>query len=192
MSDPKPAPVLPAWLSRAVVALLVVQVGLLWTHGSLLQRQHDDILALREDVQALADSLDQDQDWDSNEADPSPHPARWAEHHGGRKARAVLVRTATEDEPDPALKEAKKDLDATRKSQQDAIAKARDTQEKMSITANIEKAEAKARLETESESWQRWIWLGAAVAVAGLVVRAVLRRRGCDVTARIPDGGSPV
>jgi len=177
MSEPRPAPILPKWLSRSIVALLAVQVGLLWTHGSLLQRQHDDILALREDIQSLADSLDQDQDWDSNEADPSPHPARWARGRDGRPARAAFMRTADE-EGDPALKEAQKDLEAVKKSQQDAIAKARDTQEKMSIAANIEKVDAKARLEAEAEPWMRWLWVGAAVAVAALVARALYRRRG--------------
>jgi len=177
MSEPRPAPPLPKWLSSCIVALLAVQVGLLWTHGSLLQRQHDDILALREDVQALADSLDQDQDWDSNEGDPSPHPARWARGRDGRAVRTAFMRTADE-EADPALKEAQKDLAAVKQSQQDAVAKARDTQEKMSIAANIEKADAKAKLEAEAEPWLRWMWVGAAVTVAALAVRALYRRRG--------------
>jgi ribosomal protein S21 len=176
MSEPHPAPVLPKWLSRSVVTLLALQVGLLWVHGSLLQRQHDDLMALREDVQALADSLDQGQDeWDSNGIEPNP--ARWAGHRNHRTARAAYLR-AEEPEGDQALTELKKDMDQTRKSERDAVAKARDTQEKMSIQANIQKAEDKARAQAETASWMPWVWGAAAVSVVSLLVRALFRRRG--------------
>ena len=182
MNEPHPAPLLPKWLSRSVLALLALQVGLLWVHGSLLQRQHDELMALREDVQALADSLDQDQDeWDSNSIDP--HPARWAGHRGHRTARAAYLRAeetgkAAEGEGDQALTELKKDMDQTRKSERDAVAKARDTQEKMSISANIQKAEDKARAEAVIHDWMPWLWGAVAVSVLALLVRALFRRRG--------------
>jgi hypothetical protein len=182
MSEPNPAPVIPKWLSRTVVALLAVQVALLWTHGSLLQRQHDDIQALREDVQALADSLDQDQDdWDANPIDP--HPARWARRPGRGAVRAAYLRAEESgkppaDEGDESLKDLQKDLANVRQSERDAIAKARQDQEKMSISANIEKAEAKARLDAEAEGWKRWVWVAAAAAGLALLVRALYRRRG--------------
>ena len=181
MSEPQPDPVIPKWLSRSVVVLLAVQVALLWTHGSLLQRQHDDIQALREDVQALADSLDQD--WDGDEADAQPHPARWARHPGRHPVRAARVRMeepgkAPADEGDPALKDLKKDLDTVRQSEQDAIAKARDAQEKLSIQANIEKAEAKATREAAADPWKPWLWVGAAAAAAAVMARSLYRRRG--------------
>jgi hypothetical protein len=184
MSNPNPAPVIPKWLSRSIVTLLALQVGLLWTHGSLLQRQHDDILALRGDIQALAESLDQDQDgWDSNQVDPDPHPARWAGHQGRGPVRTAWLRTqesgkAPADEGDPALRDLKKEQDTVRQSERDAVAKARDAQEKVSIGANIEKAEAKARLEAEGETWKPWLWAGVGVVVVALLVRALYRRRG--------------
>jgi hypothetical protein len=180
MSEPQPVPAFPKWLSRSVVILLAVQVALLWTHGSLLQRQHDDIQSLREDVQALADSLDQD--WDGDEADTQPHPARWARHPGHHPARAARVRMeesgkAPADEGDPALKELKKDLDTVRQSERDALAKARDTQEKLSIQANVDKAEAKAAREAAAAPWQPWLWVGAAAAAAAVLARSLYRRR---------------
>jgi hypothetical protein len=170
------------WLSRSIVILLALQVGLLWTHGSLLQRQHDDIQALREDVQALADSLDQDQDdWDSNEADT--RPARWVRHRGGRPVRAAYLRAeeagkAPADEGDPALTDLQKDTGRVRQSEQEALAKARDAQEKLSIEANIRKAEAQARLQAEADGWKRWVWGAAAVGILALGARALYRRRG--------------
>jgi|GEM_PF-376109 ElaB/YqjD/DUF883 family membrane-anchored ribosome-binding protein len=179
MSEPQPDPVIPKWLSRSVVSLLAVQVALLWTHGSLLQRQHDDIQALREDVQALADSLDQD--WDDDQADPQPHPARWARHHQGRApVRSAYLQAqdpakAPAEEGDPALK---KDLDSVRQSEQDAIAKAHEAQEKLSIQANIDKAEAKAAQEKAADAWKPWLWVGLSAAAVALLARAVLRRRG--------------
>jgi len=179
MSETHPAPVVPKWLSRTVVPLLALQVGLLWTHGSLLQRQHDDIQALREDVQALADSLDQDQDdWDSN--DIGPHPARFARRQGGGMVRTAYLRAeeSGKDEGDQELKDAQKDLANTRQSAQDAVAKARATQEKMSISAAIDKAEAKAKLEAEADTWKPWLWVGVAVVAVALLVRAIFRRRG--------------
>jgi hypothetical protein len=180
MNEPHPAPVLPKWLSRSVVILLALQVGLLWVHGSLLQRQHDDLMALREDVQALADSLDQNEDeWDSNGI--GPNPARWAGHRGHRTARAAYLRTeeaGKAPEGDQALTELKKDTDQVRQSERDAVAKARDTQEKLSISANIQKAEDKARAEAVTHDWMPWVWSAVAATVLALLVRALFRRRG--------------
>jgi len=167
MSDPQPPPSVPKWLSRSVVTLLALQVGLLWVQGSLLQRQHRDLQALREDVQALADSLDQDQDQDSwDDSGIEANPARWTRHRGARVARV------SDDEGD----QAEKDLAQSRQSAQEALAKARDTQEKMSIQANIEKAEAKSR--AEAAPWKPWLWGAVAVSVLSLLVRALFRRRG--------------
>jgi ElaB/YqjD/DUF883 family membrane-anchored ribosome-binding protein len=179
MSDSNTPPVLPKWLSRSVVILLALQVGLLWTHGSLLQRQHDDIQSLREDVQALADSLDQDQDdGDSNEADsgPQPHAARWIRRK--HKARVVRATYAAQDEGDPALKDLNNDQERVRQSERDAIAKARDAQEKLSIQANIQKADAKAQREAQAQPWKPWLWVGGAAAAAILLGRSLYRRRG--------------
>ena len=187
MSTPNPAPGIPKWLSRSIVTLLVVQVALLWTYGSLLQRQHDDIQSLREDVQALADSLYDEGDQDGlDSTDPRPHPAGWAGRSGPRPSRRALRRTVraaflqaqAADEGDPALRDAKKDLDAVRQSEQEALAKARKVQEQLSVAANIQKAEAKALAEARDESWKLWAWAGAGAAVVAVGARSLYRRRG--------------
>ena len=181
MSNPQPPSVLPKWLSRTVVVLLAVQVGLLWTHGSLLQRQHDDIQALREDVQALTDSLydEEDQDgWDSNQANPNPHPARSKGRRGGQPVPVAFMRATGEaDEGDPALKEANKELDASLKSGKEAVVQARKVQEQLSLSANYEKAEARKRQEAETRTWVPWIWAAVAVALGSMLARSLYRRR---------------
>ena len=185
MSEPKPTPVIPGWLSRCVIVLLGLQVALLWTHGSLLQRQHGDILAMREDIQALADSLDQDQDnWDANEAE-APRPARTIlrRHHRAKVVRAALLRVADDakdraDSEDQGLQSLKKDTDAVRQSEQEALAKAHLVQEQLSISENIRKADEKAKLDAATDHWRPWLWAASGLALLGVVARAVLRRRG--------------
>ena len=119
-----------------MVLLLAVQVGLLWTHGSLLQRQHEDIQALREDIQALADSLDQDQDgWDSNDDRPAPGP-RGPRRQAGRPGPGRLVRRM-EARRQGRLRPGRigEEQGPGRRPPvgQEAVAKAREVQEKLSI-----------------------------------------------------------
>ena len=182
MSDPQPAPARPQVAEPQRRILLALQVGLLWIHGSLLQRQHEDIQALREDVQALADSIyeDQDQDgWDSNQADPNPrpHPARW-KGRPGRKIPVALVRAAGEsDEGDPALKEANKELDASLKSGQEAVVKARKVQEQLSLSTSYEQAGARKRMEEAGWRWMPWLGAGIGVGLGAMLLRSFHRRR---------------
>lgn len=183
MSQSNPVPALPRWLSVSIVLLLAAQVGLLWTHGRMLQRQHEDIQALREDVQNLADDLYEDQDgWDSSEDDPNPRPVRAlrprphpraAVRRGGRLAPAAYLQA--QGEGDEATR---KELDATRQSGKDAVAKARKVQGQLSWEENARKAEEKAKLEGAGHSWVTWTWAATGAAVAALAVRALLRRRG--------------
>jgi len=179
--DSAPAPTPSRWPGRAVIILLAVQVGLLWTHGSLLQRQHDDILALREDVQALAESMDDSQDpdsWDTTGIQPARHPAR---RHGGRTVRVAFQQKeqpARDPDADSGDQAASKDLAGSKRSALDALAKARDTQEKLSWTENARKADEQARITAATDTTMRWSWIAAGVLVVALVARAILRRRG--------------
>jgi len=195
MSEPTPTPSLPGWLSRTLVVLLVVQVALLWTHGSMLQRQHDDLEALRGDVQALADSLDQDQDgWDADGGDQDASPVRRAvprpsrvrpgsvrafRRHGLRPGRPALLRVQdpAKAPADPEEQQPAKELDASRKSAQEAVAKARQVQGQLSITENIRKADERAALEGAGSRWLPWLAFGGAAAVLALLGRAWFRRR---------------
>jgi hypothetical protein len=176
-----PTPLFSKWSSRSVIALLTLQVGLLWIHGSLIQRQHDDIQALRGDVQALADSLDQDQDDDDTTG--AARPVRSPVGRHGRVRRVAFQQApepprAAAEPPDPGDSAAAQELEAAKRSAQEAVAKARDTQEKMSIPENIRLADEKARLAAAGKHGPPWPWIGAgAAAVLALWVRAH-RRRG--------------
>ncbi|MGA2079510.1 MAG: hypothetical protein ABSH53_02680 [Holophaga sp.] len=183
MSQPNPTPAYPKWLSVSIVVLLTAQVALLWTHGSMLQRQHEDIQDLREDLQSLAEDLYQDQDgWDSNEEDPNPQPTAMVRHHRpGRSVRAAWMQgqgqqPASGEGEDAQEQAAKKDLDAARQSGQEAVAKAHKVQEQLSLTENARKAEEKAKIMAEGESWRIWMWVGACLAAAALMLRLRLRR----------------
>jgi hypothetical protein len=187
MNEPRPAPAVPKWLSRTVVALLAAQLGLLWTHGSMLQRQHDDLMALREDVQALSDSLDQEQDGlddnggqDSNPAAyPGAAPAHRVRHLRGRRGRSALLRVQ-DPAPEPSDagdQQGAKDLANVRKSAQDAVAQAHKVQEQLSLTENYRKAEEKAKAEGEFKRWLPWAACLGAVGVAAMMLRGWLRSR---------------
>jgi FtsZ-binding cell division protein ZapB len=190
MSQSNPASAIPRWLSVSIIVLLTAQVGLLWTHGSMLQRQHDDIQSLREDLQALADDLYQDQDgWDSSQEDPTPQPARQLNHqrshrqghrHGRALARARFLAQAPAPEQgdqDEATQAARKDMDAARKSERDAVAKARTVQEQLSLSANAAKAEEKAKQEEQGRTWMNWAWAAFAVVCGVALVRVRKVRR---------------
>ena len=166
------------WLGGTVVTLLVLQLGLLWLQGSLVQRQREDILGLREDVQAMAESLDDDQQGQT-ESDGQAvlvHLRAHGRHHPRTRARAVRAMwfqaRADEDEA------VKKDLDHAKQSARDAVAQARDAQQKLSITENIRKAEEKAKVDAEGQKARPWLWAGAGLALLAMIARSILRRRG--------------
>jgi ElaB/YqjD/DUF883 family membrane-anchored ribosome-binding protein len=173
MNAPRPTP-FPQWLSISIVVLLAAQVGLLWTHGSLLQRQHEDIQDLREDVQSLADDLYQDPDGsDSGDGDAGLSPARLLHHH--RRRRPVRAAWAqAQGEPDDA---ARQELEASRQSGRDAVAKARKVQDQVSWSVNAQKAEDRAKAQETESNGRTWMWLATGVAAAALMIRLKLRRR---------------
>ena len=164
------------WLGGSIITLLVLQVGLLWVHGNMLQRQHEAILDLREDVQSLAETLE-----DQGEADASPEayavPARLglARHRRARLARVAYLQHEHEPEDDAALG---KELDASQQSGAQAVIKAREIQAKLSISENIRKADEKAAVAAEGRKMRPWLWAGAALAVLAMLARSWMRKRG--------------
>jgi hypothetical protein len=173
MSEPSNNGGLPRWAVGAVVALLAFQVGLLWMQGSMLERQHGDLQSLRQDVQDLSDSLDQftgsfDQE---DSGDGYLRPSR----HRIRHRAPGLVRV--QDKEGGEGEGVKKELEEQRKSEKDAVAKARDVREKLSIEENARKAEEKAKLEAESHKYRPLIWGGVVVALAALFLRSWMRNR---------------
>ena len=175
MSDHNQTLRISPWLGGSVLSLMVLQLGLLWVQGSLVQRQREDILGLRDDVQAMAESLDEDQNAEQANPDGRPTPARFRSH-AHRRARALRVAyfQAGADEDEVARKE----LEHSKESAQQGVAKAREMQSKLSITENLRKADEKAKVEAEGRKARPWLWAGAALALLAMVARSILRRRG--------------
>ena len=175
MSDPRQTVRISPWLGGSVLTLLVLQLGLLWVQGSLVQRQRQDILGLREDVQAMAESLDEDAQSGDPNLEARPVPARLRLRLRSRlKARAVRATyfqaKADDDE------QARKDLDATKDSAKAAVAKARDLQKKTSITENIRLADETAKMNAEGRTMRPWLWAGAGLALLLMIARSLRRR----------------
>jgi hypothetical protein len=173
------------WLGSAVIALLAAQLGLTWIQGSLLHRQHQDIQGLREDLQSLAESLDQ-----GTSGPPEKEgvlvPARGRRLRRFPQTAARVTYLAHQEEPsDQPENAAKKDLEASKQSAQKAVKDAREVQQKLSFTENARlaeekarKAEEKVRLEGAPFPWQKWFWTGLGAGLLALVLRNWLRRRG--------------
>jgi hypothetical protein len=173
MSEAKQTVRVSPWLGGAVLTLLVLQMGLLWIQGSMLQRQHEDLLGLREDLQAMAETLDQEQGAGEAEGG-APSPA----HRRVHRQRRAPVRVAwLQGEPDEDQR-AKKELETSKQSSRDAVAKARDTQQKLSITEAMRRADDQAKVDAEVHKARPWLWAGAGLALLAMVIRALLRRRG--------------
>lgn len=172
MTDPSQPPRFPSWLAPAVIVMLGMQLTLSWLQGGLLHRQHEDLLALREDVQILTDTLEQGL-WDEGYAEEGMAPARHRPVRRSRLLRASAIQDAT---PEEEL--AQKDLENTRASAKKAVSDAREVRSKLSIEENIRKAEEKAKVESAESTWMRWLWAALGVGLVAMVVRAWLRRRG--------------
>lgn len=163
----------PRWLAWAIVALLSGQMVLLWLQGSLLQRQHGDLQALRQDVQDLADAVEGLQDsFDPGAPGESLQPSR---HRPARRRGAVVRVLLQEGDSDQGVR---KELENQRKAEREAVEKARETQEKLSLAENARKAEEKARLQAEGRKVSPLLWIGAAVLFGAVLLRSWLRRRG--------------
>lgn len=154
-----------------IPTFLALQLALLWLQGAQLYRQNQLLEGLRQDVQALADSLEASQGPPSDDgaegaavpvsffSDPPPKPV------------AVL---GVEDEQSSATKE----LQEARDSAQKAVKDAREAQSKLSLEENARKAEEAQKVQAATHAWQRWVWGAIGLVVLALVVRSVLRRRG--------------
>lgn len=163
---PTPGPGLPRWLAPVLTVLMALQLGLLWIQGGLLNRQREEIRGLREEIQSLADLIDESLGTTPQE---EMNPAR-TRHLPRRIQRTSLQ--APEDE-DKAAQE----LRASRQSAQEATARAAETQRKLSIEENRKLAEAQQRREAEQHRWSRLAGLGFALGLVLLTIRAWIRRR---------------
>jgi hypothetical protein len=157
-------------LRWTIPTFLALQLGLLWIQGAQLHRQNQVLQGLREDIQALTESLDNNPSATSNGDDGGAVPARFLAKPEAPRQVAVL---GVEDEQEAAAR----DLKASKDSAQKAIKDAREAQSKLSIEENIRKADETKKVQAATSSWQRWVWAAMGLVVLALVVRSVLQRR---------------
>lgn len=157
-------------LRWTIPTFLALQLGLLWIQGAQLHRQNQVLLALREDIQALTESIDSQSPVSSEEDDGTLVPAGFLPKPAPPKAVAVL---GVQEEQEAATK----DLQASRDSAQKAVKDAREVQSKLSIEENIRKADEAKKVQAATHSWQRWVWGAIALVALALVARSILQRR---------------
>jgi len=157
-------------LRWTIPTFLALQLGLLWIQGAQLHRQNQVLQGLREDIQALTESLDNSQSATSYDDDGGAVPARFLPQPAPPRQVAVL---GVEEEQETAAR----DLKASKDSAQKAIKEAREVQSKLSIEENIRKADETQKVQAATSSWQRWVWVAMGLVVLALVIRSVLQRR---------------
>ena len=158
-------------LRWTIPTLLVLQLLMLWLQGAQLHRQNQVLQDLREDIQALTESLDNSQGpvsgGDDTEAVPASTPPKVQNH----THVAVL---GIQEEQDAAAK----DLQASRESAQKAVKDAREARSKISIEENARKAEETRKVQAATNSWTNWAWAATGLVALALVARSWIRRRG--------------
>lgn len=76
------------------------------------------------------------------------------------------------------MDQGRKDMEDANKSSLDAVAKARDTQEKLSISENYRKGQEERKIQEAQYEWTRWVWLGLGILVIVFLIRAWIIKRG--------------
>lgn len=168
---PSPSPG-PRWAAPVLTGILAGQLVLLWLQGSMLNRQHQDLVAIREEIQTLAESLDEVLAAPAEE--PSGLEPMKGAHRAGRRAGLRRTAAMVQEEPEPAPKELQESRDSAKK----AVEKARDTQQKLSIEENARKAEEARKAGEVQRKGQGWLLGLLGVALLAVVIRGVAKRRG--------------
>jgi hypothetical protein len=158
-------------LRWTIPTFLALQLGLLWIQGAQLHRQNQVLEGLREDIQALAEALEEGQSSSASEDEATAVPVRFQVQPELTRKVAVL---GVEEEQDPAAKE----LQASRDSAQKAVKEAREAQSKVSYEENARKVEEGRKVQDATRSWQTWAWGAMALVVLAFGARSILRRRG--------------
>lgn len=165
----QPLPNSPRWLTPVMLGLLAGQMALLWVQGGLLNRQHQDLVAIRDEIQTLTETLEDTLIAPEEEGGMLPMAQRTAPQRRGLRRVSVVL-----EEPEPAAQE----LEATRESARKAVEQARDTQRKLSIEENARKAEEAAQVRRAQGRGQTWLLAALGAGLLAFVVRGWLRRRG--------------
>ncbi len=187
------------WTNRVLatlVAILAAQVALLWLHGGMLNRQHGEIQAMRQDIQDLTEALDnstydqgqdQGQDQGKDRSAPGegsvyapahhrhPHSPGWQRPGKQRPGRQRLGRVSlvlqdnqdnAPDKQDPTMKETQE----ARESAKKAIADARDIRQKLSIDENIRKADEKKKVDAATSSFLPIVYGAMALGILAFLL----------------------
>ena len=155
------------WL---IPTFLALQLGLLWIQGAQLHRQNQVLVGLREDIQALTESIEASQSPAAFQEEGEAVPASFGPPTAPPRKVAVL---GAEEEQETVTKE----LKATRDSADKAVKDAREAQSKLSLAENARKAEEARKVQAASSSWLTWAWVAVGLVALALVGRSVIRRR---------------
>jgi hypothetical protein len=156
-------------LRWVIPTILLLQLGLLWIQGAQLHRQNQVLQGLREDIQSLADAIDQSQSPSQDDQEGQPVPARRSPAPSRVQRVAVL---GLEEDQSPAAKE----LKGSRESAQKAVQQARESQAKVSIQENARKAEEKEKVQSATAIWSVWAWGALALVALAFLTRSILRK----------------
>ena len=157
-------------LRWTIPTILALQLGLLWVQGAQLHRQNQALEDLREDIQILAESIEDSQSSAAYEDGGVIVPVRFQASPESKKKMAVL---GIEEEQDPAAKE----LQASKDSAQKAVKDAREVQSKLSFEENARKVDEARKVQAATSSWQLWSWGAIGFLFLALVARSFIRRR---------------
>jgi hypothetical protein len=153
-------------------------LALLWLQGLQLNRQHQDLSGIREDIQLLTDALEQNFNGDAYEHEDFS-PARSRRGHQG----AYLLVGRQEEKPegkaegDAAGREGLKDIEAAKANAQKAVKDARKIQSQLSLSENARIAEEKAKIKEAHSAWEMWALAAGALVVGALILRGWLKSR---------------
>ena len=184
-----PQPRQPVWIQSALVLVLAAQVGLLWLHGGLLNRQHGEMQAMRQDIQDLTEALDNSSDDHARSMEegsyrPASSDLRTTtsqQRHRQPRLQAVnhvklILQDAQDNAPegqDPAMKDLQKSRDSAKK----AVADSRDIRQKLSIDENIRKADEKKKVEAATSSFYPLVYWAMGIGLLAFIGGRVWRAR---------------
>jgi len=181
-----PQPRQPGWVQSALVAVLAAQVGLLWLHGGLLNRQHGEMQGMRQDIQDLTEvmdsiAIDHAQTPEEGSFKPASSGNRTNRHHQRPRIQTVshvnFILQDTQDNAPEGQDPTMKDVQKTRDSEKKAITDARDIRQKLSIEENIRKADEKKKMEAATSSFYPLVYWAMGIGLLAFIVGRVWRAR---------------
>lgn len=152
-------------------ATIFLQLGLIWVQGMQLHRQNQVLVAMHNDLQEIAEALDQ------LHGEPGQETESWSPSRTPYPRPHALLRVR--QEPAPAEEDAvAKELRQSKESGEKAVAQAKQAQQKLSITEAAKRADKEAKLHEAENAWMKWVWGSIGLVVVAMLLRGWWRRRG--------------